>query len=209
MATPQPINTNIRYPQSPFLDSLTQRPAREWLQWLQYPDLIALNLSNALAVASGGTGTTVIPTNGQLLIGNGTGYTVNSPTAGTGIGITSGVGTLTFNNTGVTSIIGGTGISASSATGAITLLNTGVLSFNGGTTGLTPSSSTAGNITLAGTLIIANGGTGATTASGARTNLGLGGGLSVTITTAKLTTLGANGSMTFTNGILTAQTAAT
>ena len=34
-------------------------------------------------------------------------------------------------------------------------------------------------------------------------------GLSVTITTAKLTTLGSNGSMTFTNGILTAQTAAT
>jgi len=34
-------------------------------------------------------------------------------------------------------------------------------------------------------------------------------GLSVTITTAKLTTLGTNGSMTFTNGILTAQTQAT
>lgn len=34
-------------------------------------------------------------------------------------------------------------------------------------------------------------------------------GLSVTITTAKLTTGGANGSMTFTNGILTAQTPAT
>jgi hypothetical protein len=34
-------------------------------------------------------------------------------------------------------------------------------------------------------------------------------GLSVTITTAKLTTLGANGSMTFTHGILTAQTPAT
>jgi hypothetical protein len=56
---------------------------------------------------------------------------------------------------------------------------------------------------------IANGGTGATTASGARTNLGLGSGLSVTITTAKLTTGGTNGSMTFTNGILTAQTQAT
>jgi hypothetical protein len=37
----------------------------------------------------------------------------------------------------------------------------------------------------------------------------LGSGLSVTITTAKLTALGANGSMTFVNGILTAQTAAT
>ena len=34
-------------------------------------------------------------------------------------------------------------------------------------------------------------------------------GLSVTITTAKLTTGGANGSMTFTNGILTSQTQAT
>jgi len=34
-------------------------------------------------------------------------------------------------------------------------------------------------------------------------------GLSVTITTAKLTTLGSNGSMTFTNGILTSQTQAT
>jgi hypothetical protein len=248
MAT-APINTNIRYPQSPFLDPLTQRPAREWLQWLQYPDLIALNLANALAVASGGTGTTVIPSNGQLLIGNGTGYTVNSPTAGTGIGIVLGAGTLQFNNTGVTSIIAGAGISASSATGAVTIANTGVLSFSGGTTGLTPATSTVGAITLAGTLNIANGGTGATTASGARTNLGaaasgansditslsglttalsilqggtgattasgartnlgLGSGLSVTITTAKLTTIGTNGSMTFINGILTAQTAAT
>lgn len=43
----------------------------------------------------------------------------------------------------------------------------------------------------------------------ARTALGLGSGLSVTITTAKLTSLGANGSMTFTNGILTSQTQAT
>jgi hypothetical protein len=35
------------------------------------------------------------------------------------------------------------------------------------------------------------------------------GGISVTITTAKLTGGGANGSMTFVNGVLTAQTAAT
>jgi hypothetical protein len=58
-------------------------------------------------------------------------------------------------------------------------------------------------------LSIANGGTAATTAATARTNLGLGSGLSVTITTAKLTPAGANGSMTFVNGILTAQTQAT
>ena len=35
------------------------------------------------------------------------------------------------------------------------------------------------------------------------------GGITRTITTAKLTTLGTNGSMTFTNGILTASTQAT
>lgn len=62
---------------------------------------------------------------------------------------------------------------------------------------------------ITGTLPIANGGTGSTTAAGAATNLGLGSGLSVTITTAALTISGTQGSMTFTNGILTAQTAAT
>tara|TARA_R110000868_G_scaffold78757_3_gene224363 strand:- start:517 stop:858 length:342 start_codon:yes stop_codon:yes gene_type:complete len=40
-------------------------------------------------------------------------------------------------------------------------------------------------------------------------NAAVAAGLSVTITTAKLTGLGANGSMTFTKGVLTAQTAAT
>lgn len=52
-------------------------------------------------------------------------------------------------------------------------------------------------------------------AATARTNLGLGTmatqntGITVTITTAALTALGTQGSMTFTNGILTAQTPAT
>ena len=63
-------------------------------------------------------------------------------------------------------------------------------------------------------LSIANGGTAATTQAGARTNLGLGTmateniGITATIVTAKLTALGIDGSMTFTNGILTAQTQA-
>ena len=64
-------------------------------------------------------------------------------------------------------------------------------------------------------LSIANGGTAATTQAGARTNLGLGTmateniGITATITTAALTPAGTQGSMTFTNGILTAQTQAT
>jgi hypothetical protein len=51
---------------------------------------------------------------------------------------------------------------------------------------------------VSGVLPVANGGTGTSTA-----------GVSATIVTAKLTALGADGSMTFTNGLLTAQTPAT
>ena len=74
---------------------------------------------------------------------------------------------------------------------------------------ITPSTGAFTTLSIGTPLGIASGGTNASTASGARTNLGLGSGLSVTITTAKLTLAGANGSMTFTNGILTSQTQAT
>lgn len=80
---------------------------------------------------------------------------------------------------------------------------------------ITPSTGAFTTLSIGTPLGIASGGTNASTASGARTNLGLGTiatqntGLSVTITTAKLTLAGANGSMTFTNGILTSQTQAT
>jgi hypothetical protein len=167
-------------------------------------------------VNRGGTGQTSY-TDGQLLIGNSIGNTLdkNTLTPSTGIGITNGHGTIAIANTGVTSVAAGSGISVSAATGAVTIANTGVTSFSGGSTGLTPSSPTGGAVVLAGTLALANGGTGATTAAGARTNLGLGTmatqnvGITATITTAKLTGGGANGSMTFVNGILTAQTQAT
>jgi hypothetical protein len=76
----------------------------------------------------------IIPTNGQLLIGNGTGYSLRTLTASTGITVTNGSGT-------------------------ISIANTGVLSFSGGATGLTPATSTTGAVTLAGTLAIASGGT--------------------------------------------------
>ena len=38
---PTPTITNVRYPQSPFLDPLTQKPAREWLILLQNPQVIS------------------------------------------------------------------------------------------------------------------------------------------------------------------------
>jgi hypothetical protein len=129
------VNTNITIPQSPFLDPTTNRPAREWLVWLQYPSVVSINLANALPVTSGGTGSTAIPANGQTLIGNGSVYVTANITPDTGIGITNGPGTITIKNTGVTS-------------------------FNSGTTGLTPTGKATGDITLAGTLQVGNGGTG-------------------------------------------------
>ena len=125
-----------------------------------------VTLSGVLNPASGGTGLTATPTNGQLLIGNGTGYTLNTLTAGTAIGVSNASGSITLNNTGVTSLIAGTGIGVSSATGAVTVSNTGVLSFQTSLSGLTPSTSTTGAVTLAGTLGVSSGGTGAATLTG-------------------------------------------
>jgi hypothetical protein len=59
----------------------------------------AVTLAGTLGVGNGGTGVTTTPSNGQLLIGNGTGYTVATLTPGTGIGVANGVGTITVSNT--------------------------------------------------------------------------------------------------------------
>ena len=59
-----------------------------------------VTLANALPVGSGGTGVTSAPTNGQLLIGNGTGYALSTLTAGSGISIANGAGIITIAGTG-------------------------------------------------------------------------------------------------------------
>jgi len=46
MVAPNPTSfTNIRFPQSPFLDPTTGRPAREWIIWLQSPDVLSANIA--------------------------------------------------------------------------------------------------------------------------------------------------------------------
>lgn len=66
-------------------------------------DIPALNFSKITAgivpIAQGGTALSATPTNGQLLIGNGTGYTLASLTAGTGISITPGAGSISIAST--------------------------------------------------------------------------------------------------------------
>lgn len=54
---------------------------------------------NAIGVSRGGTGVTGTPTDGQLLIGDGAGYTLATLTEGAGIDITNGVGSISIAST--------------------------------------------------------------------------------------------------------------
>lgn len=108
------------------------------------------NVTGTLPIANGGTGQTGTPTNGQLLIGNGSGFARATLTAGTGVTITNGAGTITIAATGtsgVTSLAAGTGISVSASTGAVTVTNTGVTSLTGTSNQISVSGST-GSVTL-------------------------------------------------------------
>lgn len=62
---------------------------------------ITVGWSGTLGISRGGTGIATTPINGQLLIGNGTGYNQSTITGGSGINITNGPGTITITNTGV------------------------------------------------------------------------------------------------------------
>lgn len=78
-----------------------------------------LTLVNALGTSYGGTGTSTTPTNGKLLIGNGSGYSVANLTAGTGISISNGPGSVTVTNAAPSP----SGISSSPSNGQIPIGN--------------------------------------------------------------------------------------
>jgi hypothetical protein len=73
------------------------------------------------------------PTSGQTLIYNASTslWEKANLTAGTGISVSNGAGSITVTNSGVSSAVAGTGISVSSGTGAVTISNTGVTSVTG------------------------------------------------------------------------------
>jgi len=98
----------------------------------------AVSLAGTLSVSNGGTGLATNPANGQLLIGNGSNYTLATLTGGTGVTITNGSGSISISLSG---------------TGSVT-------SFQTSLSGLTPSTATNGVVTLAGTLGATSGGTG-------------------------------------------------
>jgi hypothetical protein len=108
LSTPQPIDVTSSVTFANITDSaLTQNGHI-------YPGVAGLLTSTAAA------------TNGQLLIGS-TGNPPVSATlsSSTGISITNGAGSITVNNTGVTSVVAGTNINVSAATGAVTISTVG------------------------------------------------------------------------------------
>jgi hypothetical protein len=61
---------------------------------------LSTGVAGTLPVANGGTGSSSTPTNGQLLIGNGTGFSLAALTAGSNVTITNSAGGITIAATG-------------------------------------------------------------------------------------------------------------
>lgn len=130
-------------------------------------------VSGSISVAQGGTGFSTY-TDGQLLIGKTDGTLAQATlSAGTGIGISNGDGSITVTNTAPDQVVSLTGDGITTVTGtypSFTITTTEQYSgtvtsvdVSGGTTGLTTTGgpiNSSGTITLSGTLITPNGGTG-------------------------------------------------
>lgn len=123
---------------------------------------------STISPAYGGTGQTSY-TNGQLLIGNTTGNTLTKATltAGTGISITNGSGSITIASSGA-NFTAGDGLDLIGSELSLDLKANGGLVIEATELALDLSASS-----ITGTLAISDGGTGSTTQSGARTALGL------------------------------------
>lgn len=94
MVAPNPASsTNIRFPQSAFLDPTTGRPAREWIIWLQNPDVASANF--AFINVTGGTIANVSINNSVI---NNSTIGLATPTAGkfTDLTALNGIGGGTF-----------------------------------------------------------------------------------------------------------------
>lgn len=124
---------------------------------------LTTDVTGTLPVANGGTGQTTY-TDGQLLIGNSTGNTLTKSTltAGSGISITNGTGSITIAATGgagtVTSVSGTGTVQGLTLSGTVT--SSGNLTLGGSLSAVSLTTQ------VSGTLPVANGGTGVTTSTG-------------------------------------------
>lgn len=143
---------------------------------------------------AGGTGLTAAPTNGQIPIGTGSGYALNTITAGSGISVTNASGSITIAATNSGTV--------TSVTASAPLASTG---------GATP------NISFTGTLAVANGGTGQTSYTDgqllignstgntlAKSTLTAGSGIAITNGSGSITIAATSSGATITNDTTTA-----
>jgi len=177
--------SQIPAPRVPLVDLQTNTVSREWFMWFNNVYSFIGAGTGILGVVNGGTGLGTIPSNGQLLIGNGTGYSLNTLFAGTGISIANGSGSISITNSlpDQTVVLTGAGTTTTSGTypnftitsndayvGTVTSVG-GTGTVNGIT--LTGTVTSSGNLTLGGALSgvsltsqvsgilpVANGGTG-------------------------------------------------
>ena len=170
----------------------------------------SLTLTNALRTSQGGTGVTTTPTNGQLLIGNGSGYTVANLTAGFGITVTNSAGGITLaatstasgTVTGVTASSplassGGTApnISISSSTGSGAVVLASGAQFSATSANVTTLSATNLTVTntingsISGNAATATTATTATSATSATTATNVSGGGQISAASATITTI--------------------
>jgi hypothetical protein len=161
-----PNTTNITPPRVPFFDPVSGLISREWYRFL----LNLFNITGAgtgvTPVINGGTGVATIPANGELLIGNGSGYTVHTLNNGQNITVTNGVGTIEIALSGIVPIAnGGTATSDVPGVGEL-LIGDGtsyqVQNLTSGQNILITNGAGSITIALTGIVPIANGGTNGT-----------------------------------------------
>jgi len=129
---------------------------------------LATGVTGTLAVANGGTGQTTY-TDGQLLIGNTTGSTLTKATltAGTGISITNGAGTISIAATGSGTVTSASVVSANGFAGTVaTATTTPAITLTTSITGVLKGNGTAISAASAGTDYVAPSGALGTPSSG-------------------------------------------
>ena len=134
--------TQIPAPRVPFTQD--GQITTQWFRWLNNVYTITGEGLGITPVDNGGTGLGTIPTNGKLLIGNGTGYSLNTLTAGTGITVTNGAGTITLTSAFVGTVTSVSVVSANGFAGTVaTATTTPAITLTTSVTGLLKGNGTA------------------------------------------------------------------